>query len=153
MLKVCIYVEDSWESQLHKGFTAMKCDSSDIFFPVVKVRKFQNDFMNSSFLPKYEPNVVRISALYCATLLHTDAFFLSLRDINRHRSWLNFWKIQVNLLNFLSCTFGRDWEKYSKNGLTFGHLAFLCLRFFLKKLFFSMRKQNFGNVIQICVQI
>ena len=31
----------------------------------LKVSKFQNGFMKSSFLPKYEPN---ISALYCATL-------------------------------------------------------------------------------------
>ena len=44
-------------------------------------------------------------------------------DINRHCSWLDFLKIQVNLVNFLSCTFWRDWEKCSKNGLTFGCLA------------------------------
>ena len=30
--------------------------------------KFQNELMKSSFLPKYEPNIVRLSALYCATL-------------------------------------------------------------------------------------
>ena len=34
----------------------------------LKVSKFQNEFMKSSFLPKYEPNIGRISALYCATL-------------------------------------------------------------------------------------
>ena len=36
----------------------------------LKVSKFQNEFMKSSFLPKYEPNFVRMSALYtyCATL-------------------------------------------------------------------------------------
>ena len=34
----------------------------------VKVSKFQNEFIESLFLPKYEPNIVRISALYCATL-------------------------------------------------------------------------------------
>ena len=28
---------------------------------------FLNEFMKSSFLPKYESNVVRISPLYCAT--------------------------------------------------------------------------------------
>ena len=63
-----------------------------------------------------------------STPLHSDAFFLSLRDINRHCSWLDFWKIQVNLaLNFLSCYFWGDWGKYSKNGLTFGCLAiFMC---------------------------
>ena len=101
----------------------------------------------------YFPFLLELQDSYASPQLHTDAFFLSLRDINRHRSWLDFWKIQVNLVNFLSCTFGTDWDKNSKSGLTFGHLAFLCLRFFLKKLFFSMRKQNFGNVIQIYVQI
>ena len=76
--------------------------------------------------------------------LHSDAFFLSLRDINRHRSWLDFWKIQVNLVNFFSCTFGGDWGKYSQNRLTFGCLAFfLCLRFFLKKLFFPCKNEIF----------
>ena len=34
----------------------------------LKVSKFQNEFIKSSFLPKYEPNIVRISALYCAKL-------------------------------------------------------------------------------------
>ena len=34
----------------------------------LKVNKFQNKSMKSSLLPKYEPNIVRISALYCATL-------------------------------------------------------------------------------------
>ena len=31
----------------------------------LKVSKFQNEFMKSSFLPKYEPKIVRISARYC----------------------------------------------------------------------------------------
>ena len=39
-----------------------------LFKSVLKVSKFQNEFMKSSSLPKYEPNIVRISALYCATL-------------------------------------------------------------------------------------
>ena len=29
--------------------------------------KFHKEFMKSSFLPRYEPNIVRISALLCAT--------------------------------------------------------------------------------------
>ena len=29
----------------------------------VKVSKFQNEFMKSLFLPKYEPKIVKISAL------------------------------------------------------------------------------------------
>ena len=63
-------------------------------------------------------------------LLHGDAFFRSQRDINRHCSWLDFWKIQVNLVNFLFCNFGGDWGKYSKNGLTFG-----CLTIFMFEIF------------------
>ena len=31
---------------------------------LIKVSKFQNEFMKSSFLPKHEPNIVKISALY-----------------------------------------------------------------------------------------
>ena len=35
----------------------------------IKVSKFQNEFMKSTFLPKYEPNIAKISALlHCATL-------------------------------------------------------------------------------------
>ena len=30
---------------------------------IVKVRQFQNEFMKSSFLPKYERKIVKISAL------------------------------------------------------------------------------------------
>ena len=85
--------------------------------------------------------------------VHSDAFFLFSRDINRHCSWLDFLKIQVNLVNFLSCTFGRDWEKYSKNGLTFGCLAVFKFEIFSYKTFFSLRKPDFGNVVQIYVQI
>ena len=42
----------------------------DIFFQnsQLKVSEFQNEFMKSSFLPKYVPNITRISALHCATL-------------------------------------------------------------------------------------
>ena len=32
------------------------------------VSKFQNEFMKSLFIPKYESKIVKISALYCATL-------------------------------------------------------------------------------------
>ena len=76
--------------------------------------------------------------------VHSDAFFRSQRDINRHGSWLGFWKIQVNLVNFISGTFGTAWDKYSKHGITFG-----CLRekkswnFDLEIIFFK-QKQDFG---------
>ena len=32
------------------------------------VSKFQNESVKSLYLPKYETNIVRISALFCATL-------------------------------------------------------------------------------------
>ena len=74
---------------------------------------------------------------------HTDAFFRSQRDINRHGSWLNFLEIQVNLANFIYCTFETAWDKYSKIGPTFG-----CLsekkdwNFYLEIIFFKL-KQDF----------
>ena len=34
----------------------------------IKVSKFQNEFMRSSFLPKYEPNIIRTSTFYSTTL-------------------------------------------------------------------------------------
>ena len=33
------------------------------FWYIIKVSRFQNEFIKSSFLPKYEPKIVRISAL------------------------------------------------------------------------------------------
>ena len=65
----------SWknQSEKHKRVKAVNMHSQ-FFCPIVycaallKVGKFQNEFMKSSFLPKCEPNIVRISALYSATL-------------------------------------------------------------------------------------
>ena len=98
--------------------------------------------------PKLCNQVPSLSLSRWRTLtLHSDAFFRSQRDINRHGSWLDFWKIQVNLVNFISGTFGTAWDKYSKNGLTFG-----CLRekkgwnFDLEIIFFK-QKQDFGIFI------
>ena len=45
----------------------------EIFDLFLKVSKFQNEFMMSSFPKKYEPNIVRISALYCTTLQGRNA--------------------------------------------------------------------------------
>ena len=36
-------------------------DFQSIF--ILKVRQFENEFMNSSFLPKYEQKIAKISAL------------------------------------------------------------------------------------------
>jgi hypothetical protein len=49
----------------------------------LKISKFQNEFMKSSFLQNiYEPNIVRISALYCATLQGRNLYIL----------WFIFWE-------------------------------------------------------------
>ena len=40
---------------------------------VLKVRQFQNEFTKSSFLPKYEQKIVRISAL-CSDGRNLDNF-------------------------------------------------------------------------------
>ena len=52
------------------SFFGPNSDWSGFFceIPAVKVNKFQNEFIKSTFLLKYEQNIVRISALYCATL-------------------------------------------------------------------------------------
>ena len=47
----------------------------------LKVRNFQNEFIKSSFLPKYEPNIIRISATYYATL----------QGRNPNNFWFIFW--------------------------------------------------------------
>ena len=62
--------------KVHKKFWSLQ--------PQLKVSKFQNVFMKSSFFPKYEPNIVRISPLYCAT--HT------LQGRNLHNFWFIFWE-------------------------------------------------------------
>ena len=41
------------------GFVSL-CFTSEVMLIVLKFSKFQNEFMMSSFLPKYEPNIVRI---------------------------------------------------------------------------------------------
>ena len=50
LLVNAIRIQDLCKKETHKS--------------VVKVRQFQNEFMNSSFLPKYEQKIVRISALF-----------------------------------------------------------------------------------------
>ena len=50
----------------------------------IKVSKFQNEFLKLLFLPKYELNIVRISALYCAIL----------QGKNPYNFWFILWKKQ-----------------------------------------------------------
>ena len=49
--------------------------TSNLLLIVIKVSKFQNEFMKSSFLPKYEPNIVRI---YACTVPHYRAEILTI---------------------------------------------------------------------------
>ena len=50
-------------------------NSADLLLASLKVSYFQNDFMKSSFLPKYEQKIVRISAL-CSEGRNLDNFFV-----------------------------------------------------------------------------
>ena len=45
---------------LKSHFTDLHCG---VVLALLKVRQFQNEFMKSSFLPKYERKIVRISSL------------------------------------------------------------------------------------------
>ena len=45
-------------------FTAFISQDFTHYSVLLKVRQFQNEFMKSSFLPKYEQKIVRISALH-----------------------------------------------------------------------------------------
>ena len=53
----------TWTGQ--KNLELWICLSLSLWI-TLKVSKFQNEFLKSSLLPKYEPNIVRISSLYCA---------------------------------------------------------------------------------------
>jgi hypothetical protein len=52
------------------------------YFKHLNASKFQNEFMKSSFLPKYEPKIVRISALRCGTV----------QGRNPYNIWFIFWE-------------------------------------------------------------
>ena len=54
---------DNW-AQFNKFFENSFPGSIFWILSYLKVSKSQNEFMKSSFLPKYEPNIVRISALF-----------------------------------------------------------------------------------------
>ena len=63
----------------HKSFFQTDVEETINFFAkfyVLKVSKFQNEFMKSSYLQKYEPKIVRISALYYATLHPYNIWFI-----------------------------------------------------------------------------
>ena len=60
-VRTCKETKNTWKFLLQKkSWNFSKCQMAIIDF--LKVSKFQNEFMKSSFLPKYEPKIVRISA-------------------------------------------------------------------------------------------
>ena len=70
---------------------------------LLKVSKFQNEFMKSSFVPKYDPNIVRIFAqyvLYRSEILkkiypyfgRNDDFKNSVQGRNPYNIWFIFWE-------------------------------------------------------------
>ena len=64
----------------------------------LKVSKFQNEFMKSSFLPKYQPKIVRISALHRK---NEQRNMLAQQKI--HSSDCRFRSLQVLRLHDLEC--------------------------------------------------
>ena len=119
---------------LNKSYTMRSCWGKKVF-----------SSLEATFESSLGHNFLR--SQWHTTALHSDAFFRSQRDINRHGNWLDFWKIQVNLVNFISGTFGTAWDKYSKNGLTFGCLEEKKGWNFDLEIIFFKQKQDFGIFI------
>ena len=84
-------------------FQIVKRKRSYEIFDCLKVSKFQNEFFKSSFLPKYEPNIARISDLYYATL----------QGRNPYNFWFIFWE-KWWLHNFI-LKFTDSEQMWSKN--------------------------------------
>ena len=86
-----------------------------------------------------------IFLLFWTHPLHSDAFFRSQRDINRHHCWLHFWKIQINSENFIFLHFwGRLGEIFQKWPYFWVFERFFFLKFWLKNYFFQA-KTGFCN--------
>ena len=56
-----------WLTRLQRNYLHVELKEKQDRTPILKVRQFQNEFVKSLFLPKYEQKVVKISAL---TTLH-----------------------------------------------------------------------------------
>ena len=65
-----------WGSYFLIGIPDLLCATA------LKVSKFQNEFMKSSFLPKYELKIVKISALHCDIV----------QGRNQYNIWFIFWE-------------------------------------------------------------
>ena len=101
--------------------------------------------LNKQFfiLPIFLFSQVEFASALLNKQVHTDAFFRSQRDINRHHCWLHFWKIQINSENFIFLPFwGRLGEIFQKwpYFLVFERIFFW--NFDLKIIFFK-QKQDF----------
>ena len=82
LVQQCRIVSDLWQTHNILVLYCKLSNKQGKSRSKVKVSKFQNEFMKSSFPSKYEPNSVRISALYCATL----------QGRNLYKFWLIFWE-------------------------------------------------------------
>ena len=126
---------------LHKiPFDMAQLDSS------LKVSKFQNEFIKSSFLPKYEPNIVMISALHCI-VPHYRAEILTIFGsyFGRNDDFINsFWNFLTfaSLLCEVELQSGCSWIKpniYRFNRWRWQHLS---EKF---RMLFSKANSNYCN--------
>ena len=92
--------------------------------------------MKSTFLPKYEPNIVRISALYCATLHTGQKFFL----VHMYYAWYYgetmTSQIQLIFTNFIAFIFLNK----QKNPASFWMIQKTCDQFFVKPRYFQISR-------------
>ena len=102
---------------------------------LLKVSKFQNEFMKSSFLPKYERNIVRISTLcsvpyYRAEILTIFCWYFGRNDdfINSFWDLLTFGKIYLNIYpnydrNLIRRLNIFHWNLVKKYGILFNQVS------------------------------
>ena len=103
-----------------------------------KVSKFQNEFMKTYFLPTYEPNIIRISALYCATLMDKNPFG---SYFGRNNELINsFW----NLLTFKQRHMGPVNPLFRRSCV---HIIIFTLCMILCILIIAKRRVLFSDVI------
>ena len=68
---------------------------------ILKVSKFQNEFMKSSYLPKYKTKIVRISALYCGTVQGRNPYNIC-PYFGRNNNFISsFWNLLAFTGNFV----------------------------------------------------
>ena len=94
----------------------------------VKVRKFQNGFMKSSFLPKYEPKIIRISSLQYDTVQGSSYSGRNNDFINQFGNLLTFSEVRSAFCRFF-CSSASQMTKVKQ--------VFMCV------IFFPLHSMNF----------